>query len=40
VTSYYRNPYEIQYKTAPNYYQGYSYSGWGSSGQACAPGKA
>ncbi len=40
ATGYYGNPYETQYTTAPNYYQGYSNRGWGSSGQACAPGQA
>jgi hypothetical protein len=37
--NYYGNQYQNRYTTAPNYYQG-SYGGWGSSGQACAPGKA
>lgn len=37
---YYGNPYQNQYRPAPNYYQGYSYGGWGSSGQACPPGRA
>jgi len=35
----YTNPYQAHYATAPNYYQGYSYN-WGSSGQACPPGRA
>lgn len=38
-TSYYSNPYQTQYTANPNYYQGY-YNKWGSSAQACAPGKA
>ncbi len=38
-TGYYSNPYQTQYSANPNYYQGY-YNNWGSSGQACAPGKA
>jgi hypothetical protein len=38
-TGYYSNPYQTQYSANPNYYQGY-YNNWGSSGQACPPGKA
>jgi len=38
-TGYYSNPYQTQYSANPNYYQGY-YNNWGSSGQACAPGRA
>lgn len=38
--SYYANPYQTRYTTTPNYYQGYSYGAWGSSSQACAPGRA
>lgn len=37
--SYSSNPYQSQYASSPSYYQGYSYN-WGSSGQACPPGKA
>jgi hypothetical protein len=37
---YYANRYQPRYVTAPNYYQGYSYNSWGSSGQACAPGRS
>lgn len=37
---YYSNPYQSQYTPAGNYYQGYSYNTWGSSGQACPPGRA
>jgi hypothetical protein len=37
----YANPYQTRYLTTPNYYQGYSYNNsWGSSTQACLPGKA
>lgn len=39
-TGYNANPYQNQYRATPNYYQGYSYGGWGSSGQACPPGRA
>jgi len=39
-TGYYANPYQPRYATTPNYYQGYSYNSWGSSGQACPPGRA
>jgi hypothetical protein len=40
-TGYNANPYQNQYRAAPNYYQGYSsYNGWGSSPQACPPGRA
>jgi hypothetical protein len=38
-TGYYSNPYQTQYSANPNYYQGY-YNNWGSSGQACPPGRA
>ena len=38
-TGYYSNPYQSQYTPAGNYYQGYSYNTWGSSGQACPPGR-
>ena len=40
-TGYYSNPYQAQtqYSANPNYYQGY-YNNLGSSGQACAPGRA
>ena len=38
--AYYSNPYQSQYTPARNYYQGYSYNTWGSSGQACPPGRA
>lgn len=40
AASYYGNPYQPRYSSAPNYYQGSSYNGWGSSGQACPPGRA
>jgi hypothetical protein len=36
---YYSNPYQNQYSANPNYYQNY-YNSLGSSGQACAPGRA
>jgi hypothetical protein len=39
-TGYNTNPYQNQYRAAPNYYQGYSYNNWGSSPQACPPGRA
>ncbi|AFM24746.1 hypothetical protein [Desulfomonile tiedjei] len=39
-TGFYGNSYQNRYMAAPNYYQGYSYSGWGSAGQACPPGRA
>jgi hypothetical protein len=38
-TGYYSNPYQTQYSANPNYYRGY-YNNWGSSGQACPPGRA
>ncbi len=38
-TGYHANPYQTRYTANPNYYQGY-YNSWGSSGQACAPGRA
>jgi hypothetical protein len=38
-TGYYSNPYQTQYSANPNYYQGY-YNNWGSSVQACPPGRA
>ena len=37
---YYSNPYQNQYSPSRNYYPGYSYNTWGSSAQACAPGRA
>jgi len=37
---YHSNPYQNQYTPARNYYQGYSYNTWGSSPQACPPGRA
>lgn len=39
-TGYYGNSYQNRYMPAPNYYQGYSYNGWSSAGQACPPGRA
>jgi hypothetical protein len=39
-TSFYANPYQNQYTAYPNYYQGYYNNNWGSSGQACPPGRA
>lgn len=38
-TGYFANPYQSQYSATPNYYQGH-YNTWGSSTQACAPGRA
>lgn len=38
-SGYYTNPYQAQYTASPNYYQGY-YNNWGSSAQACPPGRA
>lgn len=38
-SDYYANPYQAQYTASPNYYQGY-YNNWGSSAQACPPGRA
>jgi hypothetical protein len=37
---YYRSPYQAQYNAARNYFQGYWYNMWGSSPQACMPGRA
>jgi len=39
-SGYYQNSYQNGYAPPRNYYQGYSYNTWGSSGQACAPGRA
>jgi len=40
AADYYANPYQTRYATTPNYYQGYSRNLWGSSAQACPPGRA
>jgi len=40
TAGYYANPYQARYATTPNYYQGYSHNSWGSSAQACPPGRA
>jgi len=40
AAGYYANPYQTTYATTPNYYQGYSRNSWGSSAQACPPGRA